>query len=340
MESFIKGIPKAELHVHIEGTFESQLMFDIAQRNNKTLKYRSAKELTDAYNFSDLQGFLNIYYRGVKVLEREQDFYDLTMAYLKKAHSQRVLHSEVFFDPQAHTRRDVEFKTVITGIHRALVDAQEKLGISTGLIMCFLRDEDPAWAMEILEETLRYKSWIVAVGLDSAEVEHPPSEFQEVFERALDEDLLTVAHAGEEGPAEYIWQALDLLKVSRIDHGTRSLDDRILTQELIKREIPLTVCPLSNLKLLVTERLEDHPLKEMIQKGLLVTVNSDDPAYFGGYVNENYLAVQEALQLDEKDVYKLARNSFKAAFLNSSRKEEMIAQLDEYCDAREVISSS
>ncbi len=340
MESFIKGIPKAELHVHIEGTFESQLMFDIAQRNNKTLKYRSAKELTDAYNFSDLQGFLNIYYRGVKVLEREQDFYDLTMAYLKKAHSQRVLHSEVFFDPQAHTRRDVEFKTVITGIHRALVDAQEKLGISTGLIMCFLRDEDPAWAMEILEETLRYKSWIVAVGLDSAEVEHPPSEFQEVFERALDEDLLTVAHAGEEGPAEYIWQALDLLKVSRIDHGTRSLDDRILTQELIKREIPLTVCPLSNLKLRVTERLEDHPLKEMIQKGLLVTVNSDDPAYFGGYVNENYLAVQEALQLNEKDVYKLARNSFKAAFLNSSRKEEMIAQLDEYCDAREVISSS
>jgi len=329
-ESFIKGIPKAELHLHIEGTFESELMFAIAGRNNIGLEYGSAEELRAVYNFENLQDFLNIYYRGVEVLMRERDFYDLALAYLKKAHSQNVLHTEIFFDPQSHTSRGIDFETVITGIHRALSDAQEKLGISTGLIMCFLRDLDPASAMETLDEALPYKNWIVAVGLDSCEVGYPPSKFQTVFQRAREEGFLTVAHAGEEGPAEYIWQAIDQLKVSRIDHGIRSLDDENLVQELVRRKIPLTVCPLSNLKLRVIERMENHPLKKMMEKGLLVTINSDDPAYFGGYINENYLAMQEAFKLDREDIYNIAKNSFEASFLETSKKEEMIAKLDEY----------
>jgi len=330
LESFIKGIPKAELHLHIEGTFELEHLLAIAGRNSIKLEYGSVEELRAAYDFENLQDFLNIYYKGVEVLMRELDFYDLTLAYLKKAHSQKVLHTEVFFDPQAHTSRGIDFRTVITGIHRALTDAEEKLGISTGLIMCFLRDLDPISAMETLEEALPYKSWIVAVGLDSTEVDYPPSRFQKVFERAHEEGFLAVAHAGEEGPAEYIWQAVDLLKVSRIDHGTRSLDDENLAQELVRRKIPLTVCPLSNLRLRVTERMENHPLREMMEKGLLVTINSDDPAYFGGYINENYLAAQEAFQLDKEDIYRLAKNSFEASFLDTPKKEEMIAKLDEY----------
>ena len=329
-ESFIKGIPKAELHLHIEGTFESELMFAIASRNNIGLEYGSAEELRAVYNFENLQDFLNIYYRGVEVLMRERDFYDLALAYLKKAHCQNVLHTEIFFDPQSHTNRGIDSKTVITGIHRALSDAEEKLGVSTGLIMCFLRDLDPASAMETLEEALPYKSWIVAVGLDSCEVGYPPSRFQTVFERAHEEGFLAVAHAGEEGPAEYIWQAVELLKVSRVDHGIRSLDDENLVQELVRRKIPLTVCPLSNLKLRVIERMENHPLKKMMEKGLLVTINSDDPAYFGGYINENYLAMQEAFKLDKEDIYNIAKNSFEASFLDTPKKEEMIAKLDEY----------
>jgi adenosine deaminase len=329
-ESFIRGIPKAELHLHIEGTFESELMFAIAGRNNIGLEYGSAEELRAVYNFENLQDFLNIYYRGVEVLIRERDFYDLALAYLKKAHSQNVLHTEIFFDPQSHTSRGIGFDKVITGIHRALADAQEKFGISTGLIMCFLRDLNPDSAMETLDEALPYKNWIVAVGLDSCEVGYPPSKFQTVFQRAHEEGFLTVAHAGEEGPAEYIWQAIDLLKVSRVDHGIRSLDDENLVQELVRRKIPLTVCPLSNLKLRVIERMENHPLKKMMEKGLLVTINSDDPAYFGGYINENYLAMQEAFKLDKEDIYNIAKNSFEASFLDTSKKEEMIAKLDGY----------
>ena len=330
LEPFIKGIPKAELHLHVEGTFEPELMFEVAKRNNIGLGYKSVEELKVAYSFENLQDFLNVYYRGVGVLMEEQDFYDLTFAYLQKAHSQNVLHAEVFFDPQAHTRRGVDFETVINGVHEAVTDAEEKLGILTKLIMCFLRDLDSESAMSLLEEALPYKDWIVAVGLDSAEVGNPPSKFQKVFEQALEEGFMAVAHAGEEGPAEYVWEALNLLKVSRIDHGNHSLDDENLVQELVRRKIPLTLCPLSNLKLRVIDRMENHPLKKMMEKGLLVTVNSDDPAYFGGYICENYLAVQKAFNLNREDVYNLAKNSFIASFLEAPKKKEMIAKLDEY----------
>jgi len=328
MESFVKSIPKAELHLHIEGTLELELMFEIAKRNGIKLRYRSAEELKAAYSFKNLQNFLNIYYEGAKVLIHEQDFYDLTRAYLEKAHSQNVLHSEIFFNPQTHTNRGIGFDTVIGGVHKALNDAEEKLGISTGLIMCFLRDIDSESAMETLGKALRHKDWIIAVGLDSAEIGNPPSKFESVFERAREEGFLTVAHAGEEDPADYVWEALNLLKVSRIDHGNHSLDDESLVQELVRRKVPLTLCPLSNLKLGIIDKMEKHPLKEMMEKGLFVTINSDDPAYFGGYINENYLAVQKAFKLDRENIYELAKNSFKASFLDESEKDEMIAKLN------------
>jgi len=328
MESFVKSIPKAELHLHIEGTLELELMFEIAKRNGIKLRYRSAEELKAAYSFKNLQNFLNIYYEGAKVLIHEQDFYDLTRAYLEKAHSQNVLHSEIFFNPQTHTNRGIGFDTVIGGVHKALNDAEEKLGISTGLIMCFLRDIDSESAMETLGKALRHKDWSIAVGLDSAEIGNPPSKFESVFEQACEEGFLTVAHAGEEGSADYVWEALNLLKVSRIDHGNHSLDDESLVQELVRRKVPLTLCPLSNLKLGIIDKMEKHPLKEMMEKGLFVTINSDDPAYFGGYINENYLAVQKAFKLDRENIYELAKNSFKASFLDESEKDEMIAKLN------------
>lgn len=330
-ESFVKEIPKAELHLHIEGTFEPELMFEIATRNNIRLKHKSIEELKAAYNFSNLQDFLDIYYEGTKVLIQEQDFFDMTMAYLERAHSQNILHAEIFFDPQAHTSRGISFETVINGIHKAVAKAEEKLGISAKLIMCFLRDLTSESAMKTLEEALPYKDWIVAVGFDSAEIGNPPSKFKDVYDAARKAGFLTVAHAGEEGPAEYVWEALDILKVSRIDHGNHSLDDEDLVKELVKRNIPLTLCPLSNLKLRVIDRMESHPLKVMMEKGLFVTVNSDDPAYFGGYAAENYLAVQKALKLEKEDFYKLAKNSFKASFIDESQKEKLIAKLDEYC---------
>lgn len=322
--------------MHLEGTFEAELMFTIAERNDVELGYLSAEDLRAAYDFGNLQEFLKMYYQGVRVLKRERDFYDLTLAYLRKAHSQNVLHTEVFFDPQAHTSRGVEFKTVVKGIHRALVEAEEHLGISSGLIMCFLRDQDPASAMETLEAALPYKRWIATVGLDSTEVGNPPSRFQEVFARAREAGFSTVAHAGEEGPAEYIWQAIDLLNVSRIDHGVRSLEDERLVRELIKRRIPLTVCPLSNVKLGVVDRMEDHPIVKMLEKGLLVTINSDDPAYFGGYITENYLAVEAAFQLDKQAIENFAKHSFEAAFLDNPRREEMIARLNRACINKDV----
>jgi len=330
LEQFVSGIPKAELHLHIEGTLEPELMFEVAKRNNTKLVYRSVEELRTAYNFRNLRDFLNIYYKGSEVLLNKQDFYDLTFAYLRKAQSQKVLHTEISFDPQAHTSRGVDFETVIDGIHEALIDAQKKWGISTRLVMCFLRDLDSKSAMSTLEKALPYKDWIVAVGLDSAELGNPPSKFKKVFEQTLEEGFITVAHAGEEGPAEYIWDALNLLKISRIDHGNNSLEDKILIQELVRRKIPLTLCPLSNLRLHVVDRMENHPLKKMMEEGLLVTVNSDDPAYFGGYINENYLAVQKALNLSKKDVYNLAKNSFKSSFLDTYKKKEMIDKLEEY----------
>lgn len=323
-------MPKAELHLHIEGSLEPGLMFKIAKRNNIQIKYKSVKQVKKAYKFNNLQDFLNIYYEGAGVLKTEQDFYDLTWAYLKKAHSQNVLHTEIFFDPQTHTSKGVYFNVVIEGIHKALTDAEEEFGMSAKLIMCFLRDLNPESAMKTLEESLPYKDRIVAVGLDSAEVGNPPSKFKDVFERAYKEGFLTVAHAGEEGPAEYVWEVLKMLKVSRVDHGNRSLDDGKLVDRLVEEKIPLTICPLSNLKLKVVDNLKKHPLKKMMKKRLLVTINSDDPAYFGGYVNENYAKIAKALSLTKKDLYALAKNSFQASFLKDEEKEVMIKKLDCY----------
>ncbi|MEM3090135.1 MAG: adenosine deaminase [Candidatus Bathyarchaeia archaeon] len=330
LEALIKEIPKAELHLHIEGTLEPEMLIEIARRNNIRPKYGNVEEARRAYNFRNLQDFLDVYYEGVKALQKEQDFYDLTQAYLEKARSQNVLHAEVSFDPQAHTRRGIKFDAVVTGIHKALKDGEKRFGISTRLIMCFLRDLDVDSAFKTLEEALPYKDCILAVGLDSAEVGNPPSKFQKVFEKAMEEGFLTVAHAGEEGPAEYVWEAIKLLKVSRLDHGNHALDDEDLVRELARKRIPLTLCPLSNLKLGVVKSLEEHPLKKMMETGLFVTVNSDDPAYFGGYINENYIAVQKALGLNADSIFELARNSFLASFLSEQKKREMLEKLEAF----------
>ncbi len=330
IEKFIAGIPKAELHLHIEGTFEPELMFEIAARNSIKLKYNSVDELRAAYNFNNLQEFLDIYYSGANVLIKEKDFYDLTWAYLQKIHAQHVLHTEIFFDPQTHTSRGISFDTVITGIRRALEDGREKLGISYRLILSFLRHLSEADAFKTLEEALPYQSWITAIGLDSSEKGHPPTKFERVFTKARELGFLTVAHAGEEGPPEYVWEALNLLNVSRIDHGNRSLEDQNLVEELAKRQMPLTVCPLSNLKLKVVKDIRQHPLAEMLRKNLMVTVNSDDPAYFGGYINENYLAVAKALNLTAEQILLLAKNSFKASFLSEADKIDLIEKTDNY----------
>lgn len=330
IEDFIKAIPKAELHLHIEGTFEPELMLEIAKRNNKIINYSSNAELKEAYNFNNLQEFLDIYYAGAGVLIHEQDFYDITWAYLEKIQDQNVIHTEIFFDPQTHTSRGIKFDTVINGIYRALQDGKATLGISSKLILCFLRHLDEEAAISTLQSALEYRNWIVAVGLDSSEIGHPPSKFQRVFDQSIKEGFLTVAHAGEEGPAEYIFEALNLLKVSRIDHGNNSLDDESLIAELVKRDIPLTMCPLSNLKLKVVHDLKLHPLKIMMNNGLLVTINSDDPAYFGGYLAENYLAISNALNLSKKDICQLAKNSFKASFLNEEEKQQMINKVDDF----------
>lgn len=330
MKSFIKGLPKAELHIHIEGSLEPELMFELAARNNISLPFGSIEEVRKAYNFSDLQSFLDIYYAGAGVLIKEQDFYDMTWAYLKKAHAQNVRHTEIFFDPQTHTNRGVPFETVINGVHAALVDAEHELELSSKLIMCFLRHLSAAAAAETLEQALPFKDWIVAVGLDSAEVGHPPEKFTTVFDRARALGFRTVAHAGEEGPPEYIWQALDLLKVSRIDHGVRCVEDTRLVERLAAEQTPLTVCPLSNVKLRVFDSIEQHNLKELLGLGLCATVNSDDPAYFGGYMTENFLAVQQALGLDRDELQRLVRNSFEAAFLDQAERQRLIQELDSY----------
>ena len=331
IHNFIEGIPKAELHLHIEGTFEPDLMFEIARRNNISINYKSVDELKKAYNFNNLQEFLDIYYAGASVLIYEQDFYDLTWAYLTKVHEQNLVHTEIFFDPQTHTDRGISFDTVIQGIHSALEDAKEKLGISSQLIMCFLRHLDEVAAFDTLEQALPYKEWIAGVGLDSSEMGHPPSKFENVFSKALDEGFITVAHAGEEGPAAYVWEAINLLKISRIDHGNRSLEDDQLIKHIAEKQIPLTVCPLSNLALKVVEDLKDHPLLQLMEAGLMVTINSDDPAYFGGYMNENYIQIAAALNLSKKQIAELAKNSFKASFLsNVVEKEELINQVEDY----------
>lgn len=328
MRAFVEGLPKAELHLHLEGTLEPELMFELARRNGIELGYGSEEEVRSAYRFRDLQDFLNLYYRGVGVLREEEDFRELTLAYLRKARSQNVLHAEVFFDPQAHTRRGVGFGTVVEGIRSAL-EEERRRGMSTKLLMCFLRDLPEEEAARTLEEALSYRDLIAGVGLDSAEVGHPPSKFRRVFERAREEGFLLVAHAGEEGPPEYVREALEL-GVARIDHGNRAMEDPGLVEELARRGIPLTLCPLSNLRLGVVRDLREHPLREMMRRGLKVTVNSDDPAYFGGYVNENYLAVQEALGLGREELVTLARNSFEASFLTEGEKRERLRELERY----------
>ncbi|MHA7057827.1 adenosine deaminase [Aquimarina sp. M1] len=330
IEKFIEGIPKAELHLHIEGTFEPELMFEIAKRNKKEIPYNSITEIKNAYKFNNLQEFLDIYYAGANVLITEQDFYDLTWAYLTKVHEQNVIHVEIFFDPQTHTDRGIAFDTVINGIHAALEDGQSKLGITYKLIMSFLRHLDEVSAFKTLEEALPYRDWISAVGLDSSEVGNPPSKFERVFTKSIEEGFLTVAHAGEEGPAEYIWEALNLLKITRIDHGNRCLDDPKLVVRLVDLQIPLTLCPLSNLELKVIQDLKEHPIVKMMDKNLLVTVNSDDPAYFGGYMNENYVKIAKALHLSKKQITTLVKNSFKASWLSDREKENNILEIDRY----------
>jgi adenosine deaminase len=331
IDKFIAQIPKAELHLHIEGTFEPELMFEIARRNAVTLKYNTVEELKAAYQFNNLQEFLDIYYSGTNVLIEERDFYELTFSYLQKIHSQGVLHTEIFFDPQAHTNRGIPLERVITGIHRALEEGQKSLGISYRLIVSILRHLSEEAALETLQQALTFREWITAIGLDSSEKGHPPSKFRRVYDKALQEGLLTVAHAGEEGPPEYVWEAVDLLKVSRIDHGNRSLEDPLLVKELVERQIPLTVCPLSNFKLKVVKDISTHPIKQMLDKGLMVTVNSDDPAYFGGYLNENYQAVAKALNLTRDQIIQLVKNSFNASFLSAQEKQDYLEKVDNYC---------
>lgn len=330
MEQFILGLPKAELHLHIEGTLEPQMLFDLAAKHGMKLPYESVQAVQRAYEFTDLQSFLDIYYAGAAVLRDEDDFHALTWAYLEKVNAQGVVHVEIFFDPQTHTERGIPFAIVIGGIRSALLKAEQQFGITHRLIMCFLRHLSAADAMRTLQEALPYKSCIAAVGLDSSERGNPPEKFAEVFARAQSEGWLTVAHAGEEGPPEYIHTALDRLKVSRIDHGVRCEDDSQLMQRLAVDQTPLTVCPLSNVKLCVFKRIEDHNLKRLLEKGLCVMINSDDPAYFGGYVLENYLAVQRALRLSVADVVQLARNSINASFLADAEKVAWMHKINDY----------
>ena len=328
LTELVRRIPKAELHLHIEGTLEPEMMLALAERNRVELPYADVDEIRDAYDFSDLQSFLDIYYAGAEVLTEAQDFYDLTWAYLERAGSDNIRHVEIFFDPQTHTARGISFGAVIDGIHNALLDGEARLGITFRLIMCFLRHLDASDAMSTLDQALPFKEKFVAVGLDSSEVGHPPSKFTNVFDRARNEGLLTVAHAGEEGPPEYIWEALDLLKVARIDHGVRCLEDPALVERLRNEQIPLTVCPLSNEKLRVFDTLQQHNLKQLLQAGLCATINSDDPAYFGGYIGENYVRTQQALALNEVEIRALARNAFTASFLSAADKRRYIDAVD------------
>jgi adenosine deaminase len=322
------ALPKAELHLHIEGTFEPELIFAFAERNRVRLPYASVDALRRAYAFTDLQSFLDLYYAGMAVLRTEADFAELANAYLARARAQGVVHAEIFFDPQAHTARGIAFETVLDGLWSAVRESATRYGITSKLIMCFLRDQSVASAMATLDQAVRYGERIVAVGLDSAEVGNPPAKFADVFARARAEGWLTVAHAGEEGPPEYVWEALDVLKVARIDHGVRSLEDPRLVARLREERIPLTVCPLSNVKLRVVDRLHDHPLRRMLDAGLVATVNSDDPAYFGGYVGDNYAQVAEALGLSDDTLLTLARNSFEAAFLDAEERKAYLALLE------------
>lgn len=330
LDKFIDDMPKVELHLHIEGSLEPELMFELAQRNKVAIPFNSVDEVRAAYDFSNLQDFLDIYYQGMSVLQTEQDFYDLTMAYLKRVAAQNVMHTEIFFDPQGHTERGVAFDTVLNGITRALNDGRTQLGVTSHLIMCFLRHLSEEKAFETLNQAIPYKDKILGVGLDSSEVGHPPSKFERVFAAARKEGFLLVAHAGEEGPPAYVWEALDGLKIDRMDHGNRSLEDGALVKRIANDGIALTVCPLSNLRLCGVKDMKDHPLKTMLDLGLKATVNSDDPAYFGGYMTENFKAVAQALSLTREDLLTLTRNGIEASFVSNDEKARMNQRLEKF----------
>jgi len=329
INALIEKLPKAELHLHIEGSLEPELMFKLANRNGLQLPYASVEEIRQAYDFTQLQDFLDIYYAGMSVLITEQDFYDLTMDYLKKCDQQNVRHVEIFFDPQGHTERGVDFSTALFGINKALKDGLTQFNISYKTIMCFLRHLSEEEAFETLNQAKQYLDLIDGVGLDSSEVGNPPSKFKNVFAAAKEMGLKLVAHAGEEGPPEYVEEALSLLKIDRLDHGNRAMESEQLIAHLRKEQIALTVCPLSNLKLCVVKDLVDHPIPSMLEQGLLVTVNSDDPSYFGGYINENYLAIQQSLNLTAEQIIILIKNSFIGSFLTDDEKKERLQQIDD-----------
>jgi len=330
VDAFIAGLPKAELHMHIEGSLEPELMFALARRNRVGIPFRSVEEVRTAYSFSNLQDFLDIYYQGAAVLRTDEDFRDLAVAYFDRAAADAVTHSEIFFDPQTHTERGIPFGTVMEGLLAGMADARERHGLSSKLILCFLRhlDEDAAFAT--LREAEPWLDRIEAVGLDSSELGHPPEKFARVFAAAAERGLKRVAHAGEEGPPDYVWQALDVLSIDRLDHGNRSLEDNELVARLVRERMTLTVCPLSNLKLCVVASMEAHPIDTMLREGLHVTINSDDPAYFGGYVNDNYRAAATGRRLGLDDLATLARNSFEGSFLDETAKSAQIERLDAY----------
>ena len=330
LPDLLRGMPKAELHIHIEGSLEPELIFALAQRNQVAIPYASVDELRSAYAFTNLQSFLDIYYAGASVLLKEQDFYDMAHAYLARAAIDNIAHAEIFFDPQTHTARGVAMHTVVNGLHRACVDAQKEWGISAVLILCFLRHLSEADAFATLDQALPLRDKFIGVGLDSSELGHPPEKFANVFARCRALGLRLVAHAGEEGPAAYVWSALDVLKVERIDHGVQSTQDPLLMQRLARDRIPLTVCPLSNLKLRVFPDLADHNLGALLDAGLVATVNSDDPAYFGGYLNENFTQIFAATGLTAQHAYQLAANSFEASFIDAARKQVLVERLQVY----------
>ena len=324
---YIKKTPKTELHLHIEGTLEPDHMFKLAKRNNVSIPFKNVEEVKSAYNFNNLDSFLNIYYQGSKVLINEEDFFDLTWAYILKCKKDNVVHTEIFFDPQTHMDRGIDFDVVINGIYKALSKAKNELNITSKIIMCFLRHLDEESGFKVLSKAIKHKDKIIGVGLDSSELGNPPKKFEKLFKKAIEEGFLTVAHAGEEGPPEYIWEAIDLLKIKRIDHGVQCLKDEKLVKKLRESQIPLTVCPLSNIKLCVFDKLEEHNLKKIINKDLMATVNSDDPAYFGGYLNENLIQTQSALNLSRQEVKTLIINSFKSSFLNENEKKNWISKV-------------
>jgi adenine deaminase len=326
--AFIAGLPKAELHLHLEGSLEPELMFELATRNKIDIPFKNVEEVRAAYSFSNLQDFLDIYYQGASVLMVEQDFYDLTMAYLKRVAADACSHVEVFFDPQTHTDRGIDMGVVIGGIARALADGESQLGVTSKLILCFLRHLDEKAAFATLAGAEPYLDKIFGVGLDSSEVGHPPSKFVNVFKAARDKGLHLFAHAGEEGPPAYVWEAIDLLGIDRIDHGNRALEDEALIARIAKDELTLTVCPLSNLSLCVVHDLKAHPLKKMLDLGLKATINSDDPAYFGGYLNTNWHAIGDALDLSKDDLVTLAKNSFNGSYLDAGEKAARVAAVE------------